>query len=126
MFDFLHTHAHKVGGAVAVLCVGAIPHLAMALPANEIHETFYDGPNFQKVVGKYFLSCYGHPKYTGTPSEYSHYVSYPCSNYKNVPVDECLFCPNGDPAADCTIEPCPLDFFHASDGKLHSSRKSTQ
>jgi hypothetical protein len=36
---------------------GSVPHLAMPLPANEIHETiivgptFYSGPDFQKVVG---------------------------------------------------------------------------
>ena len=126
MFGSLHVHAHKVSVAASALCIGAIPHLAMALPANEIHETFFDGPNFQKPVGTYFLSCYGHPKFTGTVSDYSHYVSYPCSNYKSVPINECLYCPDSDPAGDCIVEECPTNFFHASHRTLGRSGKQSR
>jgi hypothetical protein len=126
MFGFLHVHARKVSVATAALCIGAVPHLAMALPANEIHETFYDGPNFQKPVGSYYLSCFGHPQFKGIETDYMHYVSYPCSNHHITPVNECLVCPDNNPGDDCIVEACPPVFFQETHGKLHSGKKPSQ
>lgn len=126
MVGFLRSHAPAVGLASALLVANGVPHVALALPANEIHEYFYSGPNFQKRVGAYTLSCSGHPSLSGTESNYMQYVSYSCSRHNVPPVNECLVCPDNNAGDDCIVEACPPSFFGAEHGKLHLSNKPTE
>ena len=125
MVGLLSSHARRTGLTAAVLFT-AVSQVAMALPANEIHQTFYSGPDFQKQVGTYTLSCSGHPRFTGTESDYMHYVSYPCSRHNVPPVNECLVCPDNNAGDDCIVEACPPVFFEAEHGKLSRSKNLPQ
>ena len=126
MFGILRSHSHKAGLAVAVLSIAAVPHLAMALPASEIQETFFSGPDFQKSVGSYHLGCAGHPQFKGTETDYMHYVSYSCSRSTIPPVNECLVCPDNNAGDDCNVEACPPVFFQAEHGTPRRSTKAAQ